>query len=182
MEHVRHRCYICVNQLAVSLKSLIVPCIALLLTIGFNAKGQAPRSATDRAALIHSYQISLREQASAEARELAGLLGLNESEIQLVREFATTRLQAEQEAQANNSNETARHALLEQAASTFQSRVVNILNDHQLQTYLNLLASQAPPPPEAPALVEAPAKAAAKAPAVKRGIKPKQPYRRSYRR
>lgn len=126
------------------MKPLFFSCVALLLAFG--ASAQAPRSATERAALIHSYQISLREQASTEARELAKLLGLNESEIQLVREFATARLQAEQEAQANNSNPTDRHTLLEQAASTFQSRVVNILNDHQLQTYLNLLASQTPAP------------------------------------
>ena len=143
------------------MKRLLLLLSAIALTFG--AQAQAPRSATDRAALIHSYGVSLREQATMEARELARLLQLNESEMQLVREFATARLQAENEAKAQlGADPESRRAQAEQAAATFQSRVVNILNDRQLQAYLGLLASQAAPVVAEPADPTPPVKPKAK--------------------
>lgn len=115
----------------------------------FIAKGQvplatAPQSATDRAAAIHSYALSLRQQATAEVREMARQLGMNEAEMQLAREFATARLQAEQEAQARlNLSVEERRALIAEAQTAYQSRLVNILTDSQLQTYFTLLAVEA---------------------------------------
>lgn len=119
------------------------------LGLAFAANAQetqiaAPKTATDRAAAIHQYALSLRQQATTEVRELARQLALNEAEMQLAREFVTARLQAEQEAQARlNLSVEERRTLYDEAQTAYQSRLVNILTDSQLQTYFNLLAAEA---------------------------------------
>jgi hypothetical protein len=115
----------------------------LLLVTGGTVQAQNARSATDRAALLHWYEQSLNERASQEARELAHTLNLNESETQLIRQFAAARIDAETQAQAYiiNDPERRREATA-QAAAQFQTRLVNVLNETQMQIYLQLLADK----------------------------------------
>ncbi len=111
-----------------------------------SAQAQVLRSATDRAAQIYWYQQSLNERATREARALGQVLGLNESEVQLVRQFAAVRLQAENEAQALTTNTPAgRREAQERASAQFQTRLVNTLNESQMQRYFQLLAETATP-------------------------------------
>jgi hypothetical protein len=79
-----------------------------------------------------------------ETREIGQILGLNESEIQLIRQFAAARLQAENEAQVANINDpVGRRDATERAAAQFQTRLVNTLNESQMQRYIFLLAESA---------------------------------------
>lgn len=120
------------------IKFLLVMLICAAFAPGAHAQ---LRSATDRAAQIHWYQKSLSERATQEARELSRLLNLNESEMQLVRQFATARLQAENEAQAYiTTDAVARREAQNRAAAQFQTRLVNVLNESQMQRYFQLLA------------------------------------------
>ncbi len=106
------------------------------------------RSATDRAAQLHWYEHSLNERATKEAREIGRMLGLNESEVQLVRQFAAARLQAENEAQAYIMNDpVGRREANDRAAAQFQTRLVNTLNESQMQRYFQLLAETNNPSP-----------------------------------
>ncbi len=116
----------------------------LLLVTGGAAHAQSARSATDRAALRHWYEQSLNERSLEEARELSRTLNLNESETQLIRQFAAARIDAETQAQAYIINDPERRReATEQAAAQFQTRLVNVLNETQMQIYLQLLADKA---------------------------------------
>ncbi|MBC7446541.1 MAG: hypothetical protein H7330_00605 [Hymenobacteraceae bacterium] len=126
------------------MKFLLLLFVAGLLSV--SARAQVLRSATDRAAQIYWYQQSLNERATKEAREIGRVLGLNESEVQLVRQFAASRLQSENEAQALIVNDVAaRREAQERASAQFQTRLVNTLNESQMQRYFQLLAETASP-------------------------------------
>lgn len=106
-----------------------------------SARAQVLRTATDRAAQLYWYEQKLNERSIKEARELGRVLGLNESEVQLVRQFAAARLQAENEAQAFSMNDpVGRREATERASALFQTRLVNTLNESQMQRYFQLLA------------------------------------------
>lgn len=122
---------------------LLVFAAGLLVT---SAQAQVLRSATDRAAQIYWYEQSLNERATQESRELGRVLGLNESEVQLIRQFAAARLQAENEAQALIINDpVARREATMRASAQFQTRLVNTLNESQMQRYFQLLAETSAP-------------------------------------
>ncbi len=111
-----------------------------------SARAQVLHSATDRAAQLFWYEQALNERSTKEARELGRLLGLNESEVQLVRQFVAARLQAENEAQAFIVNDpAARREATERASAQFQTRLVNTLNESQMQRYFQLLAEASTP-------------------------------------
>lgn len=134
--------------------------------LSFSAQAQVLRSATDRAAQIYWYQQTLNERATREARELGRVLGLNESEMQLVRQFAAARLQAENEAQALIVNDpVGRREAQERASAQFQTRLVNTLNESQMQRYFQLLAETTTTAEKAAATTAAPASEAESAPA-----------------
>ena len=100
------------------------------------------------------------------------MLGLNESEVQLVRQFAAARLQAENEAQAFIMNDPlARREATDHASAQFQTRLVNTLNESQMQRYFQLLAEASSP--TIPVVVVEPAPAADTAAAA---VEPAHPY------
>ncbi len=94
--------------------------------------------------MLYWYEQALNERATQETREIAGMLGLNESETQLIRQFAAVRLHAENEAEALTlNNPTERREANRRAAAQFQTRLVNVLNESQMQRYMQLLAATA---------------------------------------